>query len=259
MKIDLCLFSYRSGPASARMAIDRMVAHSLSEGLDVHVLTFGNALIHRARNQALAATRQDAAVLFVDDDMLPAEDALLRLVASGCPVVSALCTTRVPPVHIAAKVYRRETDDFGWIETVNLTKVVTGPFAPGTAFLLVDRATIDAIREYHLSARDWLDENVKRLNRLCVRAEKREAERQRLEGIRRGLWESQHWLRIFDFPVNDSELQLGEDIALGRKLLNLGIPVAIDGTTPVGHLGEKAYSVFDIIDAEENRRDTLAG
>lgn len=235
-----------------------MVLHAQSQGLDAHVLTFGNALIHRARNQALSCTRPDAAVLFVDDDMLPAEDALVRLVNAGCPVVSALCTTRVPPVVIAAKVYRAEKDDFGWIDTINLTRVVSGPFAPGTAFLLINRETLDAVREYHLSARDWLDENRNRFNRLSVRAEKREAERKRIENIRRGLWESQRWLRIFDFPVNDGELQLGEDIALGRKLLNLGIPVAIDGTTPVGHLGEKAYSVFDIIDAEERHLDTRA-
>lgn len=250
MKIDLCLFSYRAGPASARMATDHMVLHSRQHGCDIDVLTFGNALIHRARNQALACTREDSSVLFIDDDMVPEKDSLLRLIDEDRPVISALCTTRTEPVHIAAKVYRPDTDEFGWIERVNLSKTVDGPFAPGTGFLLLDRASIEAVREYHLSARDWIDENQRFLSRLHIRAEQREQERTRIEKQRRRHWQTDHWLRIFDFPVTDDERQLGEDIALGRKLLNLGIPVSIAGHVPVGHLGEKAWSVYDILDAQ---------
>jgi hypothetical protein len=255
VKIDLCLFSYRTGPTSGRMAIDNMVLHSRQMGVDVDLLTYGNALIHRSRNEALAHARPDSDVLFVDDDMVPQKDALLRLIDAGRPVISALCTTRVAPVRIAAKVYSAATGEFGWLERVNLSKVVDGPFAPGTAFLLMTRDTIDKVREYHLSARDWVDENSRLLSRLHVRTGLREAERKRREDIRRGLWELNRWLRIFDFPVNDDERQLGEDISLGRKLFNLRIPVALDGTTPVGHLGEYAWSVYDIIDKQiENER-----
>lgn len=250
MKIDLCLFSYRSGPAAARMALDIMVLYSRQNGLDVDVLTFGNALIHRARNEALICTRPDSSVLFVDDDMIPQRDALLRLIDAKRPVISALCTTRTEPVRIAAKIYRTETGEFGWLDRINLSRVVDGQFAPGTAFLLMDRASVEAVKEYHLSAQDWLDENRTMLSRLHVRTGLREAERKRRETLRRRLWEQSHFLRVFDYPVNDEELQLGEDISLGRKLLHLGIPVSLDGTTPVGHLGEKAYSVYDMVDAE---------
>ena len=248
MKVDLCLFSYRNGPASARMAIDAMVLHSRQHGLDVDVLTYGNALIHRARNAALASVREEASALFIDDDMIPEKDALLRLADARRPVISALCTTRGHPVRIAAKAFNADTGEFGWLETVNLTKVISGPFAPGTAFLLMDRATIDKLFEYHLSANDWEDEHRCLCSRLRVRSEQRETERARRERLRWKLWQTEKYARIFDYPVTDDELQLGEDISLGRKLLRLGIPVAIDGSTPVGHLGEYAYSVYDMLD-----------
>lgn len=254
MNIDICLFSYRSGATTARMAIDNMVLHSRQQGLDIDVLTFGNALIHRSRNQALAHVRSDAAALFIDDDMIPERDSLLRLLEANRPVISALCTTRVEPVRIAAKVYDPDTRSFGYLERVNLSRVVDGPFAPGTAFLFIDRPTIDAVIEYHLSARDWMDENRDMLNRLHVRTGCRDAERVRRERLRRSLWETGKYIRVFDFPVNDDEQQLGEDIALGRKLLNLNIPVSLDGTTPVGHLGEKAFSVYDMLDASDVRQ-----
>ena len=74
----------------------------------------------------------------------------------------------------------------------------------------------------------------------------REKERSRKEKIRRERWERDRLLRVFDFPVTDAEDQLGEDIAFSRKLLNLNIPVAIDTSVAVGHLGEYPFGIWDL-------------
>jgi hypothetical protein len=250
--VDLCLFTYRAISANASQAINQMVKWSEDHGIEVKRWEYGNALIHRSRNEALARTRPDAThVLFVDDDMAPEPSALHRLLNIGHPVVSALCTTRqYRNVRIAAKVYDAEKDVFGQLEKVNLGYAITGALAPGTAFLLIERATVDRIIEYHLSGRDWLAEHQKQLNRLRVRSEARESERARLEAQRRKLWADEKLIRVFDYPVSDDGHQLGEDICFARKCLNLGIEVTLDSTTLVYHLGEHPYSVRDIL-AEE--------
>lgn len=233
------------------MALNRMCEHSRKAGITVEVRPYGNALIHRARNNALASIRPDSThALFVDDDMLPRENALCNLLACDEPVVSALCTTRVDPVEIAAKVYAADSDQFHPLETVNLGKVVSGPFAVGAAFLLFQRATADKLIEYYLSAQDWIAENRRTLDRLKVRSENRESERKRMEEVRRASFERERYCRVFDYPVIENQMQLGEDVSYSRKLLQLGIPVAIDGRTIVGHLGVKPYTVHDIIERE---------
>jgi hypothetical protein len=247
----------RAASANALAAIYRMRDRTEDAGHATRLLMYGNALIHRSRNNALAASvRPDADyVLMVDDDMLPEPDALLKLLAHGVPVASAACTTKVPPVALAAKVYDSIADQFVPLDALRPDALCHGPFAVGAAFLLIDRKTIDALIEYHLSAQDWLDENRRLLDRLHVRTEGRERERARKEEIRRAHWERERLVRIFDFPINESELQLGEDIALGRRLLNLKIPVAIDSSVAVGHLGEYAFGPWNLqedLDADKS-------
>jgi hypothetical protein len=237
----------RAASSNALAGIFGMRDRTEDAGHDPRLFMYGNALIHRSRNNALAGVRADADyVLMVDDDMLPEPEALLKVLAHGVPVVSAACTTKVPPIHYAAKVFDPAADQFVPFDAIRPDTLVTGPFAVGGAFLLIDRKTIDALIEYHLSARDWLEENRRLLDRLHVRTEFRERERARKEEIRRARWASERLMRVFDFPVTDGELQLGEDISLGRRLLNLGIPVSIDSGVAVGHLGEYTYGPWNV-------------
>jgi len=253
VKVDLFVFSYRNGPASARDAISVMRNYALKEGIDVHHRDYGNALIHRARNTALAAMRPDADfALFVDDDMVPPTESIIRLAAHDVPVVSALCTTRVPPVEIAAKVYDPIADQFCPLECVNLTRLITGQFGIGTGFVMNRRDAVEALCGYYLSAHDWLDENRRRMDRLHVRSENREKERKRLEQIRMANWAKEKHLRVFSYFVGENEMELGEDITFSRRLIRLRIPVSIDGTLIPGHIGERPYSVYDVLNDEEN-------
>jgi hypothetical protein len=256
--VDLCLFTYRAISSTASLALNQMIQWSEKNGIGIQRWEYGNALIHRSRNDALAAClsswadRPDVThVLFVDDDMAPEPAALNRLLNLEKPVVSALCTTRkYRSVKLAVKLYDPAKDQFAQLDAINLAHPVTGPFAPGTAFLLIARDVVKQVVEYHLSGRDWLDENRNFLSRLHVRSEVREKERARLEQMRRALWENEKLIRVFDYPVAEDGHQLGEDICFARKLLNLGIDVTIDGTTPVYHMGEYPYSVADILTAE---------
>lgn len=264
MKIDVLLFSYRQAPTSALQAITACYNYTREAGHDVRLRLYGNALIHRARNVALATAFPTATVdehghvssdadfaLFLDDDMLPEPDALVRLVERDVPVVSALCTTKEPPVTIAAKAYDAESDQFVPLDRVNIKRMVTGQFGVGAAFLLLRRDAIEALAEYYLSARDWLEENRRMLDRLHVRSEFREAERQHKEAIRRANWEREKFLRVFDYAIAENEMQLGEDVTLSKRLIRLKIPISIDGTVVVGHRGEYPYSAWDVMERDQ--------
>jgi glycosyltransferase involved in cell wall biosynthesis len=241
------VFSYRNAPTTAMLGLFRFLKHSKEAGIDVRPMFHGNALIHRSRNTSLAAVRPDADfALMVDDDMMPEPDVLVKLLARDVPVVSAFCTTRVPPVQIAAKRYDEASDQFVPLAALRPDTLVSGPYAVGGAFLLLRRDAIDALKEYYLSANDWLVENRRLFDRLHVRAENREKERARKETIRRANWAREKYLQVFDYPTTENELQLGEDIALSRKLLGLNIPVAIDTAVQVAHLGEYPFGPWDL-------------
>lgn len=253
-QVYVALLALQPRSMNALMAIIAMVEAARSRGIQVTLRHHGNALVHQSRNKALVDFLRSSHthILFVDDDMLPPPSAIKKLLDADKPVISGLCTGRqYGNVVLAAKAYDPRKDCFGQLETVNLTRVVTGPFAPGGAFLMMDRPTVESLLEFHLSAEDWVQENLRLFSRLRVRVEVREVEQKRIEKLRRELYEREGTMRVFDYPVNDQGLQLGEDICLGRKLLQLGIPVAIDGTTIIGHVGDHPYSVHDILAQEQ--------
>jgi len=226
-----------------------MLAYTVRQGHSIYgPVEYGNALVHRARNEALSAniSRGSDFCLFIDDDMVPEETALEKLIQNNVPVCSALCTTRVPPVRFAASVWSSETNEFGVLDRIRPDKLVSGPFAVGFAFLLIRKDALSALREYYLSAKDWIEENRRMFDRLRVKAELREQERKRREEIRRARWETGKHLRVFDYLVGDDEWQLGEDVAVSKRLLRLGYEIAIDPRVKVGHLGEHAYGPWDL-------------
>jgi hypothetical protein len=232
-----------------------MVQFSAMQGVDVRLHIYANALIHKARNRALAEVRPDCThVLFADDDMIPEKEALCRLLAHDLPVVSAVCTKRASPTELVARAWDEKSQQYLPLASINLRKVVSGDLAVGGAFLLIGRSALDRVIEYHLSGRDWIDENVRMLDLLKVRGENREEYRKRLEEIRRGRWTRDRCIALWDFVTGPDGLQLGEDIFVSAKFRRLGIPVAIDGQTWVGHIGEYPYGVWDLVDPETSQR-----
>lgn len=244
----MVVFTYRGAPADCPWAVMAMCKHSANQGVEVRVQRYGNALIDAARNRSLVEVRPDAdSVLFVDDDMLMAPDALLRLMAHEQPVVSAYCTTR-PPVDLPFKVYDPKSDQFVPLYALKEGKLVQGQFAVGAAFLLVRRSTLGALVEHYLTAQDWLFFERRTLDRLHVRADLREKERARKEEIRRATFQADGYVRVFDRNLDANERRFGEDIDFSRKLVALQIPVAIDTGTVVAHISEYPYGPWDLDD-----------
>lgn len=256
MKVEVLLFMYRAPPPSALLAIKGMLDHTERQGISVDWKIYGNALVHTSRNLALAKVSPDADyVLFVDDDMIPPKESLLRLIGHHLPIVSAPCTTKIEPIDLVARLYHEPSDQFVPLDYLRPNHVCKGKFAVGMAFCLVSRELCQQAIEDYLAAEDWMALNLPLMNRLHVRAEFREKERKRKEQIRRSRFERDRYLRVFDFDVGDDELQRGEDIAFSRRLLRMGVEVAIDTACQVGHMGERPYGFWDV---EQRMEDSAA-
>lgn len=249
-KVDILLFTYRSTPFIAHSAIYAMAIHSRLKGIDVTLTPYGSALIEDSRNMATAKIRRDADfVLYCDDDMLPRPHCLEWLMKLDAPLAAPLFTTRSEPVVITLKEWDAAEKVFkpvGFKDGFE-NKALKGNFAIGMALTLIRRDCLDTVREYVLSARDWMDEHRGMMDRLHVRSENREKERQRIEAIRREAWAADYTANIFRRERTDRDDSYGEDISFGRRLMGCGIESVVDTreNNYVGHLGDYAYGPWD--------------
>jgi len=219
---------------------------------DIYQSFVSHALIHVARNAALSRIRPDAThVLMMDDDMVAEDDAIVRLLENDEPVVSALTTNRIPPIHLIPQVWDGSLERYLPMESVNLKRPVTGNFAVGGAFLLLRRDAIDALVNDYLTAGDWMREQHRMFDRMAVKRDHREREQRRRAEKRQFRYNLFKELRIFNFPVDDDEAELSEDFALSDKIRALGFKTTIDGTVRIGHMGEYPFGVWDIFYREE--------
>jgi hypothetical protein len=247
LRVDALIPTYRHLNCGSYNSILTMLNYTREQGVNVKMpALFSGGIIHHSRNQSLTYIRPNADfVLFVDDDMVPEKEHLCKLLKHELPAVSALTTTRVPPVELTIKAYDRESDRFASISDIKIGGVVSGDLCAGTGFLLVKKSVIDRVREYHLSASDWLFDNRLSLDRMGVSSEARAAEAARISTKRVRLAREKKVERIFDYYRDDEEREAGEDVSFCRKILLCNIPIAVDTTVWVGHLGERPFGYWD--------------
>lgn len=251
--VEVVVMTYRAAKPEALVAID--VAHDYLRSTGefrTRKWYAGNCLVHQARNEVLGRLHPEYDyLLMIDDDMVPAPDAMARLLSHRAKVASALCTTRYEPVEYCVKIWDEVARQFVAVEWAPHDRVITRKFGVGAAFLALRRDAVEELQEYYLSARDWMEQNRRTFDRMRVRSELRETERSRIEQIRRANYAKDKYLRIFSHPVQDNERELGEDIALSKMLVDLNIPITIDSTFLVGHLGDRMYSMLDYVPAAD--------
>jgi hypothetical protein len=258
VKVDILIPSYRPVDTDPIALILQMASYTAKAGHDVgSPLFLKNGIVTWARNNGMAQMREDADfVLWVDDDMLPPADSLVRLLKHDQPVVSALMTTRALPPVLCVKAYDREKDTFCKVERVKPDTLIKGDIAVGTGFLLLRRDAIDAVSRQYAEARDWLDDVTPLFNRLGVNSDKREEERARLAASRADLIKrGQMKPQLFEFFVNDAGQPHGEDISFCRRLLRLGFKIAVDTSVQIGHAGVFPYGPWNLGESDPKEMD----
>lgn len=254
MKIAVFTPSYRHTSARCNEVIKIAVDEARCAGHDMCHLTVANCLVEEARNKCLGYVltvpehADTEAVLFIDDDMKPEPEAICKIIELNKPVASSLLTTRIEPVKLLVKRWDQDRSRFLWNENFCTVRPQEGPYATGAAFMFIRREVIESVKEYHISARDWMELQRPEMDRLRVRSEAREEERKRKERIRRENFARDFQeIELFSRDIQDDELRTAEDIGFYWRVLQCGIPVTIDPRIRVTHTGEKDYSWEDYI------------
>jgi cellulose synthase/poly-beta-1,6-N-acetylglucosamine synthase-like glycosyltransferase len=239
--VALLIPSHRSIHPATTKALEDMIAASWGQVSYVKGRSSQHALVHVARNNLIAYLYKEDIpfdyVLFVDDDMVPAPDALARMLEQRVDVIGAVCTTRELPLNLNIS----NVDPVTGIPlprslsvTAERREVVTVG-SIGAAFLLVSRKALDAIAEYTIT-HEFYKRHFGMSAEVAVRQE---------QFARRRFLETGYtsWFEFF----RPNAIELGEDFSFCFKARECGFEIYADSRFNVGHIGvnNRMYTIED--------------
>jgi hypothetical protein len=259
-KIVAPLIPTRGNPAPemTRAFIDLV---NFSQQHDVNVLarpSIASSVVHWIRNDLLASLygsgQEFDYVLFMDDDIVPTPDALVKLVAHNVDIVAAGCTVRQDPPLPNFRSYEPETFSFRTaFEWSGEGRIQIG--GVGTGMMLISRQALEVIGEYYLSCqheRKYFGMSLEVMERMSQA--RREQEKKS-----RNSW----WFEFLKHPLGLGEY--GEDISFCFKARECGIPVHVDTTVRPKHMGTYGFSLedyfpyqADLLEQERQAKETTA-
>lgn len=230
-----------------------------------------SSVVHWVRNHILADVMVSGEpfdhVLFIDDDIVPQPDALMRLLSHKKDIVAALCTKRVDP-PIPNMLWLEESMDFSPILKWKIPNPLMKVDAAGTGMMLISREAIEAVAEFHMRC-GWerqvfgrmfnraldnafakadggalLDPALRHFAELAAEDMERQLlleEEQRRETYRRT--GNAQWFQFLQKLNNRGEY--GEDVSFCFKARFCGIDTHTDTSVTPGHIGDYVYSIDD--------------
>lgn len=207
-----------------------------------------SSVVHWTRNELLAELVRSGKpfthVLFIDDDIAPPKDALLKMLAHGKDIVGALCSRRQDPCIPNMRMVNMETGEFGEVWTWTEGMLVGGSGLPaghamavGTGMMLISREALQKVAEAYLNM-DY--------ERAIYGYEPKPGEigeRQKRFDEKGNGW----WFRFLPAKANYEEL--GEDIYFcwaAKKFCD--IDTYVDTSVLPMHFGDYGYSIPDFIE-----------
>jgi hypothetical protein len=221
----------------------------------------GKCVVHWARNDLIAGLLQMERpydyVLFVDDDVVPEPDALVRLMKHEKDIVAGLCTRRTHPPHPNLRM-RYEDGSYGvMLDWPNHGQLIPVD-AIGTGMMLISRKAIEEVGEFYLAA-EWerrlMEYMVGDVALLMERTDqelfqtKTRTNLDLISGKRRALYEKDKnafWFQFLPRP-EDFVAEHGEDVSFCIKAKLLGMEVFCDTAVQPGHMGDHAYRYRDFL------------
>jgi hypothetical protein len=232
-------------------AVDAMIRASRPSCILTPEPGVSMSVVHWSRNKLLVRLREAKHpadyVLFVDDDMEPPEDALVKLLKHDLDIVAGACTVRQDPPHPNFRTWHPEKMQFfsaldwrtqggvylGHGETGGLVEVG----GVGAAFMLVKTPVLDKVGEYYLSCRFEREH----FGMSDAVAEKLSAGRRAYAKENGNEW----WFQFLQHPLGEGEW--GEDLSFCFKARECGYKVFVDTSVEPGHMGSYPYKLADYL------------
>jgi hypothetical protein len=195
------------------------------------------SVVHWARNAPLAGLVKSGKpfshVLMIDDDIIPAPDALVKLVSHGVDVVGALCVSGGEFPKPTARVYVDDKLQELWSWPNGLVEVE----AIGTGMILLSLNAIQKVADSYFDCA--FEKEVYGVSDAWVEVHKAK----RIESFDKSgnAW----WFR---FLMLDGVNEHGEDIGFCRFAKKYcGLKIHVDTTVTPGHMKPYEYTVADAL------------
>lgn len=204
-----------------------------------------NGLIGEQIVASIEQKRPFTHVLFQDDDIVIPNDAIVKLVQAGKPIIGGLCTTRTDPPIPNARLYDEEKEI--WENLFEWPNGFVGEVdALGTGLLLISYEAIKEVAQVYLECR--YEKEVYGLTE--ARVQEMSALRQKQFDKFPNAW----WFRWL--PPLSGAGENGEDISFCWVAQRYcGIPTVVDTTIQPAHIGVYPYTIADFV---ANRADAIA-
>jgi hypothetical protein len=221
-------------------AVDAMMRASKPHCILTPTPSISSSVVHWVRNELLLALRKSGQpadyVLLMDDDMVPEEDALIKLLAHDVDIVAGACTVRKDPPLPNFRVWEPELFSFRTaFEWSDEGLIEIG--GVGAAFMLVKTTVLDKLGEYYLSCR-YEREHLGMSAEVAARVE---AGRRKYAKDTGNEW----WFQFLMHPWGEGEF--GEDLSFCFKARECGYKIHVDTTVRPGHIGSYAYTLEDYL------------
>jgi len=248
--------SYGSPKPSCMVAWEQMIAQARKVANIIQPRLFGHSIIHWVRNEMVARLYQENSpfthVLFIDDDIEPDPDALVRLLSHGKDIVGALCTRRADPPIPTLRIFDEKSGDFVQRFQWKQGELIEVD-ALGTGMILISKKALDAIADLYLNGgyeaylTTWIAEqggiphppdeawNTSGLQALRKR---QFSDTKDTRWLKNGMW-------FQTLPAVNGCGEYGEDISFCLKARLAGIPVYCDTNVTPLHHGDYGYGIAD--------------
>lgn len=212
--------------------IDQLWSYNVQNGNPIQFNRTMGSIIGENRNNVLknAIKAKAKYVLFVDSDMIFPKDAIQRMQIHGKPIISGLAFTKTIPY--AANMYRKVSES-GWIP---ISKFKRGHLLQvdcvGGAFMLVEVDAIKDIKPPWFAAPPMKQHVVwEELEKLFTTTEDREKIIERATDLYR--------------TAQNLRSSLGEDYYFCELLRQAGVPIYVDTSLQIGHMGRYMFGYAD--------------
>lgn len=200
-----------------------------------------SSVIHWSRNWLIAELiktgRPWTHVLFIDDDIVPPEDALIKMLAAKKDIVAALCTRRTDPPIPNIRDYDEKSGSYREIWAWKKNAVVEVG-AAGTGMMLISREALNKVGDafwrcaYERDIYGMPEEKALQIQEARLKLFDETA--------------NAYWFRFLPCPAGTFEM--GEDVSFCHVArAYCGIPTYCDTSIQPGHIGSYVYSIQDFL------------
>lgn len=233
--------TYRAPEPQMKDALTEMVRYTGGHATVYAGPPIQASVVHWSRNsliqEQIKSGKPWTHVLFIDDDIVPEKDSLVKLLSHKKDIVAGLCTRRQDPPIPNMLIFSEESKKYEriWEWPENALIGEGAHIGIGTGLMLLTKHALEQVAQAYF---DCLWE----IDAFGLSGERLEA----IKNIRNKAFDDDkncYWFRFLGTGI-----EMGEDISFCYMATKYcGLPVYVDTSVQPGHIGNYPYSIHDFL------------